>query len=264
MSTPPAVDLVADLGEGFGNYRLGEDEAMLDIVTSANVACGFHAGDPRTMDATVRSCVKKGVALGAHPGFPDLVGFGRRGMDLSANEVRTDVLYQVGALHAFARARGSRLQHVSPHGRLGNIVVEDESYADAVTEAVAGFDASLLVLTQEGALADSARKRGLSVAIIGFADRAYRDDGTLVPRSSPKALVTDPAEVLARVVRMVMEGVVRSAEGRDVRIKCDTVLIHGDTPGAVDLGRKLKAGLVAAGVQVKALRDTFPPQAPPS
>ncbi len=254
----PAIDLVADIGEGFGRYRLGNDDAILDIVTSANIACGFHAGDPRTMDETVRNCIKKGVSIGAHPSFPDLVGFGRRAMDLSANDVRTDVLYQVGALHAFAQAHGARIQHLAPHGRLGNVVVEDPMYADAVADAVADFDPSLLVVTQEGALADSARKRGLRVAIAAFADRSYRDDGTLVPRSSANALVTDPAEVVARVLRMVTEGVVRSAAGRDLEVKCDTVLIHGDTPDSVRLARKLKAGLLQAGVVIKPLRYSFP------
>ena len=260
----PAVDLVADIGEGFGSYRLGNDYAMLDIVTSANIACGFHAGDPRTMDETVRTCIEKGVAIGAHPSFPDLVGFGRRAMDLSANEVKTDVLYQVGALHAFAKAHGTRLQHLAPHGRLGNIVVEDPMYADAVAAAVADFDPSLLIVTQEGALADSARRRGLRVAIAAFADRSYRDDGTLVPRSSGDALVTDPEEVVARVLRMVTEGVVRSVAGRDLGVKCDTILIHGDTPDSVRLARKLKAGLLEAGIVIKSLRDSFPPESPPT
>lgn len=222
----PAVDLVADIGEGFGRYRFGTDEAILDIVTSANIACGFHAGDPRTMD-------------------------------LSANDVKTDVLYQVGALHAFAQAHGARLQHLAPHGRLGNVVVEDSMYADAVADAVADFDPSLLVVTQEGALADSARKRGLRVAIAAYADRSYRDDGTLVPRSSGNALVTDPAEVVARVLQIVTEGVVRAVTGRDIKVKCDTVLVHRDTPDSVGLARKLKAGLLEAGVVIKPLRYSF-------
>jgi 5-oxoprolinase (ATP-hydrolysing) subunit A len=249
------VDLVADLGEAFGVYRLGNDEALLDIVTSANIACGFHAGDPRTMDRAVLSCVEGSVAIGAHPGFPDLVGFGRRAMDLSPDEVRTDVLYQVGALNAFARTRGARLQHVAPHGKLGNIVVESEAYADAVVEAVAAFDPSLIVLTYEGALAEAARRRGLRLALAGFADRAYRDDGTLVPRSTPVALVSEPDEVVTRVVRMVAEGLVRTVGGRDIDVRCDTILIHGDTPGSVDLGRRVRVALLEAGVTIRALKE---------
>src|SRR6266542_4675761 len=174
------VDLVADLGEGFGAYTMGDDEALLDVLTSANIACGFHAGDPRIMDDTVRECVRRGVAVGAHPSFPDLVGFGRRAMDLSPGEVRTDVLYQVGALQAFAVAHGTHVQHVAPHGRLGNLVAVRQDYADAVTDAVVSVDPTLIVLAQDGALADAARAKGLRVGIVGIADRAYRDDGTLV------------------------------------------------------------------------------------
>lgn len=183
------VDLVADLGEGFGAYTMGDDEALLDVLTSANVACGFHAGDPRIMDATVRHCVQRGVAVGAHPSFPDLVGFGRRAMDLTPDEVRTDVLYQIGALQAFAAAHGTRVRHVAPHGRLGNLVATRPDYAAAVADAVASLDRSLIVLAQDGALADAARARDLRVGIVGIADRAYRDDGTLVPRSEPGAVI---------------------------------------------------------------------------
>lgn len=246
-----AVDLVADLGEGFGPYRMADDAELLRIVTSANVACGFHAGDPRIMDETVQACGELGVAVGAHPSFPDLVGFGRRAMDLSAREVTTDVLYQVGALAAFTAVHGLRLRHVSPHGRLGNLCVVDETYADAVSEAVARYDDRLVVLTQEGALAASARSRGLSVAILGFADRAYHDDGTLVSRSEPGAVVHDADTVVARVVRMVTEGVVESVTGNDVPVRCDTVLVHGDTSGAVQLAHRTRAALQDAGVRIE-------------
>src|SRR6266700_1389705 len=159
-----SVDLVADLGEGFGAYRMGDDDALLDVLTSANVACGFHAGDPRIMDATVASCAARGIGVGAHPSFPDLAGFGRRAMDLTADEVRTDVLYQVGALQAFTTAHGTRVRHVAPHGRLGNLVATRQDYADAVTDAVASLDQSLMILAQNGKLADAARARGLRVA----------------------------------------------------------------------------------------------------
>lgn len=249
----PAVDLVADLGEGFGPYRMADDAALLRIVTSANIACGFHAGDPGIMDETVAACRELGVAVGAHPGFPDRVGFGRRAMDLSPHEVTTDVLYQVGALAAFTTAHGTELRHVCPHGKLGNLSMVDDTYADAVTEAVARFDPNLTVSTQEGALAASARARGLPLAILGLADRAYEDDGTLVSRGSPGAIIHDPDLVVSRVVRMVVEGVVESASGRDVPVRCDTVLLHGDTSGAVQLAHATRAALHDAGVQIRAL-----------
>ncbi len=237
------IDLAADLGKSFGRYRMGDDQGMLEIVTSANVACGFHAGDPRVMDRTVANCVARGVAVGAHPGFPDLVGFGRREMDLSPTEVRTDVIYQIGALLGFARAHGVMLQHVAPHGKLANMAVVDSGYADAVAEAVAAVDDALIVLTYAGELAESARRKGLRVAMAGFADRAYLDDGTLVPRSELGALVTNSDEVVSRAIRMVLEGIVRSSGGSDVRIRCDSIVVHGDTPGSVDLSRQLKEGI---------------------
>ncbi|MFJ2672183.1 LamB/YcsF family protein [Streptomyces sp. NPDC088551] len=249
----PMVDLVADLGEGFGAYTMGDDEALLETLTSANVACGFHAGDPRIMDATVRRCVEKRVAVGAHPSFPDLVGFGRRAMDLTPEEVRTDVLYQIGALQAFAVAHGTRVRHVAPHGRLGNLVAVRPDYARAVAEAVASLDASLIVLAQDGELADAARARGLRVGIVGIADRAYRADGTLVPRSEPGAVIHDPDEVSRRTLRMVTDGVIRSVDGTDVPVTCDTVLLHGDSPGAIALAGRVREGLLAAGVAITSL-----------
>ncbi|KUN89234.1 LamB/YcsF family protein [Streptomyces griseoruber] len=247
------VDLVADLGEGFGAYTMGDDEALLELLTSANVACGFHAGDPRIMDATVRTCVARQVAVGAHPGFPDLAGFGRRAMDLTPEEVRTDVLYQIGALQAFAVAHGTRVRHVAPHGRLGNLVAVRADYAGAVVDAVAALDESLIVLAQDGELADAARARGLRVGIVGIADRAYRGDGTLVPRSEPGAVIHDPDEIARRTLRMVTEGLITGVDGTDVPITCDTVLLHGDTPGALALARRIRAQLLAAGVGIAPL-----------
>jgi len=251
------VDLVADLGGGFGAYRMGDDDALLDVVTSANVACGFHAGDPRIMDTTVASCVERGVGVGAHPGFPDLVGFGRRAMDLTPDEVRTDVLYQIGALWAFAAAHGTRVRHVAPHGRLGNLVATRADYAAAVVEAVSSVDRSLIVLAQDGELADAARSAGLAVAVVGIADRAYQDNGTLVPRGQPGAVIQDEAEIAARTVRMVTEGVIRSVSGHDIPVECDTVLLHGDTPGALALARRVRADLIAAGVEIAPLADVL-------
>lgn len=251
------VDLVADLGEGFGAYTMGDDEALLDVLTSANVACGFHAGDPRIMDATVGHCVERGVAVGAHPSFPDLVGFGRRAMDLSPDEVRTDVLYQVGALQAFASAHSTRVRHVAPHGRLGNLVATRKDYAAAVADAVASLDRSLIVLAQDGELAEAARARGLRVGIVGIADRAYLDDGTLVPRSEPGAVIHDGREISERTVRLVTEGVIRSVGGRDIPVACDTVLLHSDTPGAIALARLIREELLAAGVAIAPLADVL-------
>jgi len=251
------VDLVADLGEGFGAYTMGDDEALLDVLTSANIACGFHAGDPRIMDATVSHCVARGVAVGAHPGFPDLVGFGRRAMDLSPEEVRTDVLYQVGALTAFAAAHGTRVRHVAPHGRLGNLVATRPDYARAVADAVASLDPSLIVLAQDGELADAARARGLRVGIVGIADRAYLDDGTLMPRSEPGAVLHDGREITERTVLMVTKGVIRSVGGRYLPVACDTVLLHGDTPGALSLAHLIRRELLAAGVEITPLTDVL-------
>lgn len=248
------VDLVADLGEGFGAYRMGDDDALLDVLTSANIACGFHAGDPRIMDATVSACVRQGVAVGAHPGFPDLAGFGRRAMELTPDEVRTDVLYQIGALQAFAAAHGTRVRHVAPHGRLGNLVATRADYAVAVADAVAALDPSLIVLAQDGELAEAARARDLRVGIVGIADRAYADDGTLVPRNQPGAVLHDEAEIAERTVRMVTEGVIESVGGRDIPVACDTVLLHGDTPGAVALAHRVRKELLAAGVRIEVLR----------
>jgi UPF0271 protein len=251
------VDLVADLGEGFGAYTMGDDEALLELLTSANVACGFHAGDPRIMDATVRGCVDRNVAVGAHPSFPDLAGFGRRAMDLTPEEVRTDVLYQVGALQAFATAYGIRVRHVAPHGRLGNLVAVRPDYARAVVDAVSCLDDSLIVLAQDGELADAARDRGLRVGIVGIADRAYRDDGTLVPRSEPGAVIHDADEIARRTVRMVTEGVVGTVGGKDLPVACDTVLLHGDTPGAIALAARIRAELVAADVRITGLEEVL-------
>ena len=251
------VDLVADLGEGFGAYRMGDDDALLAALTSANIACGFHAGDPRIMDATVSSCVRRDVAVGAHPSFPDLAGFGRRAMELTPDEERTDVLYQIGALQAFAAAHGTRVQHVAPHGRLGNLVATRTDYAVAVADAVASLDRSLIVVAQDGELAKAAQARDLRVGIVGIADRGYTDDGTLVPRTQPGAVLHDAAEIAERTVRMVTEGVVRAVGGRDIPVGCDTVLLHGDTPGAIALAHRVRKELVDAGVTIAPLSEVL-------
>ena len=253
----PKIDLVADLGESFGAWAMGDDAAILDLLTSANVACGFHAGDPRTMDLTVRRCVARGVAIGAHPSFPDVVGFGRRAMDLSADEVRTDTIYQLGALSGFAAAHGTRLSHLAPHGRLGNLVATRADYAGAVVDAVAAVDPSLAVLAQDGCLADAARARGLSVGIVGIADRAYQADGTLVPRTEPGAVIHDAEEIAARTVRIVTEGRLVAADGSSVEVHADTILLHGDNPTAVANARAVRDALLAAGVEIAPLAEVL-------
>jgi UPF0271 protein len=251
--TNPVVDLVADLGESYGAYTMGDDDALLDIVTSANIACGFHAGDPRVMDRTVGECARRGVGIGAHPSFPDLVGFGRRAMDLTPDEVRTDILYQLGALDAFARSHGTRVTHLCPHGRLGNLVVVRPDYAEAMVRAVQEFDPAIILFTQAGEVVTAAERAGIRVAYVGVVDRSYEDDGTLTPRSIPGAVLHDPDEIAARTVKLVTEGVLISRHGTPLQMRTDTVLLHGDGPGAVDLARRIRAELEAAGVEISSL-----------
>lgn len=232
---------------------MGDDAALLEVVSSANIACGFHAGDPRIMDRTVADCAARGVNIGAHPSFPDLVGFGRRTVDATAEEVRTDVTYQLGALQAFARAHGTRVSHLAPHGRLGNLVAVREDYARAVVEAVERVDPDLIVLAQDGQLAERAAVAGLPVAIVGIADRAYRQDGTLVPRTEDGAVVTDGREIARRAVRMVTEGVIETIDGGDLPVRADTILLHGDSAEAVSTSRAVRDALEAADVTVTPL-----------
>ena len=252
-----AVDLNSDMGEGFGTYTLGHDEALIDYVSSINVACGFHAGDPRIMGETVAVAREKGVAIGAHPSFPDLVGFGRRQMDLTADEVRTDVIYQTGALAAFAKAHGTSLTHLAPHGRLGNLVATRTDYAAAVVDAVLAVDSGLVILAQDGCLADEARSRGVRVGIVGIADRAYQADGTLVPRTQPGAVIHDVETIAARTVQIVTEGYLYAVDGTRVDVQADTVLLHGDNPEAVENARAVRAALEAAGVTIASLSEVL-------
>lgn len=251
------IDLAADVGENFGSYRMGDDERILSTVTSANVACGFHAGDPRTMEQAVTTCVRRGVGIGAHPGFPDLVGFGRRAIDMSEEEIRTDVLYQIGALHAFVRAAGAELAHVSPHGRLGNLVVSDELHARAVLDAVEAFDPGLIVVTYSGKLERLARERGMRVGLLGFPDRAYEDDGTLVSRREPDAVLHDPEQIAERAVSIATTGTVISRHGREIEIACDSLLLHGDNSASVQAAQLVRKSLLDAGVQVKPVREVL-------
>lgn len=248
------VDLNCDLGESFGRYSLGEDEAMLRVVTSANIACGLHAGDPLVMARTVQLAAQNGVAVGAHPGYPDLLGFGRREMALSPDELETCILYQIGALAGFARAAGVPLVHVKPHGALYSTVARDAKLAEAVARAVLAFDPLLVVVALPGSVMEqAARALGLHVAREGFADRAYRADGMLAPRSEPGAVIHDPARAAERAVRMVTRGQVETTEGHVVALRVDTLCIHGDTPGAARIAAQLRAALKAAGVTIAPL-----------
>ena len=250
----PRIDLNCDMGESFGAWHMGNDEAVLEHVTSANVACGFHAGDPRTMRATVAAALAKGVAIGAHPGFPDLQGFGRRPMTLSKSEAYETVLYQVGALAGFARAAGARLSHVKAHGMLYNMAAKDAGLAEAIAQAVRDLDRELVFFGLAGSeLVRAAQKAGLRTASEVFADRSYQDDGSLTPRTQPGAMIEDVEVSVAQVKRMVLEGMVRSVSGKDVPVKADTLCIHGDQPGAVAFARRIREELQRAGVEVAPL-----------
>ncbi|MEV4348088.1 5-oxoprolinase subunit PxpA [Actinoplanes sp. NPDC049596] len=240
------MDLNADLGEGFGRWRLGDDEALLDIVTSANVACGFHAGDPSTMRRICAMAADRGVSIGAQVGYRDLAGFGRRRIEYEAGELRDDILYQIGALSAFGR-----VAYVKPHGALYNVAAVDEGQASAVVAAVVAYDSALPVLCQPGStLARLATDAGLTVVGEGFADRGYRADGTLMPRSEPDAVLHDPAAVVAQAVGMAVDHVVTTGDGKLVPAPVASICVHGDTPGAVDLAAQVRAGLREAGLTI--------------
>jgi UPF0271 protein len=250
------IDLNADLGEGFGVYALGDDDALLACVTSANIACGFHAGDPTTMARTVAAAFGLGVALGAHPGLPDLTGFGRREMALAPAEIRNLVAYQIGALAAFAARSRRRLQHVKPHGALYAMAEREQAVADAITQAVRDFDWGLILVGQSGGrLVGAGQAMGLRVAHEVFADRAYLPDGALMPRSQAGAVLHDPGTIAARAVRLAREGVVLAADGARLMLVADTLCLHGDTPGAAALARAVRDALESEGVTVRSLGE---------
>jgi UPF0271 protein len=247
------IDLNADVGESYGRWQLGDDAAMLDIVTSANVACGFHAGDPSTLRATTARAAERGVTVGAQVGYGDLAGFGRRFIDVAPAALADDVVYQIGALDGMCRVAGTRVRYVKPHGALYNAVVHHEAQAAAVVAAVRDYDPSLPVLGLPGsALLRAAAAAGLRTVPEVFADRGYTPDATLVPRSEPGALLHDPAEVAQRVLRIVTEGRVRSVAGQDVAVAGESVCVHGDSPGAVEMATAVRAILDEAGVRVGA------------
>ena len=248
-----AIDLNCDMGESYGAWRMGNDEAVLGFVSSANVACGFHGGDPSTMRQTVAAAMARQVAVGAHPSLPDLVGFGRRVMQITPQEAYDMVVVQVGALAAVAATQGTRLHHVKAHGALYNMAAKDAALAQAICRAVRDVDAGLVLYGLAGSqLVRAAQDLGLRAAHEVFADRTYQDDGSLTPRNQPGAMIEDADTAVAQVLRMVREGVVRSTGGRDVPVQADTLCIHGDQPNALVFARVLHDALREAGIAVQA------------
>lgn len=248
------VDLNCDLGESFGNYTCGMDGQVLPYLTSANVACGFHASDPLVMSRTVALAREQGVAIGAHPGYPDLVGFGRRNLAVSPAELKAMVQYQLGALRAFCDAQGVRMQHIKPHGAMYNMAAKDRRLANAICEGIREVDSRLIVLGLSGSqLLEAAREMGLPAASEVFADRAYEEDGSLTPRSMPGSVITDEDEAIARVLQMVQQGTVTSRTGKTVCIQADSICLHGDGAKAVAFARRIREALTGAGVELAPL-----------
>jgi lactam utilization protein B len=244
------IDINADLGEGFGVWRLGDDEALLAVVTSANVACGYHAGDPLIMRRTCEAAVARGVMIGAQVSYRDLAGFGRREMDVAPEELTAEVLYQLAALDGIARISGGRVGYVKPHGALYNRIVRDPAQAAAVVAAVRAYDPSLPILTLPGSAVYEAAG-DLTVVAECYADRAYTAAGTLVSRREPGAVIHDPGEVAARAVRMAVDGVVVAADGTPVPLSARSICVHGDTPGAVEIAHAVRTGLTEAGIVLR-------------
>ena len=248
------IDINCDMGESFGIYRIGEDENIIRHITSANIACGFHAGDPAVMAKTVQLAKSHGVAVGAHPGYPDLPGFGRRNIETSPGEIKNYVLYQIGAIAAFAAAAGVELQHVKLHGALYNHAAKNEQAAAEIIGAVKSYDPDLCLFALAGSmLVAMARAAGLRVAQEAFADRAYTGDGQLAPRKMPGAVIHDPRKVRERVLRLVKTGIMASIDGDDISLDVDTLCVHGDTPGAWQVAKIIREALDGAGIKVSAV-----------
>lgn len=248
------VDLNCDMGESFGAYRIGADEDVFPYITSANVACGFHGGDPTVMRTTLARACERDVAIGAHPGFPDLIGFGRRNIDATADEVYDLVVYQIGALLGFANAAGMHMQHVKPHGALYNMAVAKPQLAAAIARAVRDVDRGLVLFGLPGShLISEGESAGLRTASEAFADRNYMSDGTLVSRRRPDAHIDDAGEALTRAIRMVREGTVTPVDGPPISIRVDTICIHGDGPHAAEFAQQLRTGFENAGIVVRAV-----------
>ena len=254
------IDLNSDVGESFGNYKLGLDEDVIPMISSANIACGFHAGDPAVMKRTIAIAKEAGVAIGAHPGFPDLIGFGRRNMDASLEEIKDYVTYQVGALQAFAISMGLKLQHVKPHGALYTMAVQNPVIWDTVAEAIAALDKSLIMFVLAGPqreeLEAMGSKHGIRIAFEFFGDRAYNTDGSLVSRKEPGAVIHDDEVVAEKVLYMVQKGRVVCKDGSEIELAADTICVHGDNPSALALVKKIRETLLASGVEIAA-PETF-------
>ncbi|HID64797.1 MAG TPA: LamB/YcsF family protein [Anaerolineae bacterium] len=245
------IDLNCDMGESFGRYTIGNDEAIMPYITSANIACGLHAGDPLVMECTVRLAQEHGVGIGAHPGFPDRQGFGRRVMQLAPEEAEAFVLYQIGALAAFAKAAGAELVHVKPHGALYNLAARDRPLAEAIARAVARFSRQLILVgLANSLLVEAGLESGLPVAREAFADRAYEADGSLRSRRLPGAVLEDPAQAAEQAVRIARDGLVVAYTGEEVPVQAETVCLHGDTPTAVEIAKTIRRELQAAGIKV--------------
>ncbi len=246
------VDLNSDLGESFGCYTLEANEEIIKHVSSANIACGFHAGDPMVMARTVEMAVKYGTGIGAHPGYPDLQGFGRRKMSLSYDEIKNLVIYQLGAVYAFARTAGKSVNHISAHGALGNLVQEDAVAANALCQACCEFDPDMKILYygKNSVLKKEADRAGLPTVSMVFADRAYLEDGNLVPRSQPGAMIEDKDEAIGRVIRMIKEGTVTAITGKEIEVKAETVLVHGDGAHALEFVLALKDAFNREGIEI--------------
>ena len=248
---PSVIDLNSDLGEGYGAWKMGDDAAMLGIVSSANVACGFHAGDPLTILATLRGAAQNAVVVGAHVSYPDRVGFGRRPMDVTPEELTADVIYQIGALQGLAAAAGTRVRYVKPHGALYNTIAQDARQAGAVIRAILAVDPSLILMGLAGApVLEQAGAAGLATVAEAFADRAYRPDGQLLSRREPGAVLHDPNLVAARMVRLAQEGVVEAVDGSTLRLAAGSICVHGDSPDAVAMARAIRVALTRQGVTI--------------
>lgn len=252
------IDLNSDLGESFGAYKIGRDNDIIPLVSSANVACGFHAGDPTVMANTVKLCKDNGVCLGAHPGFNDLVGFGRRNMSVSAEDAKNMIKYQVGALDAFCKSAGIKMQHVKPHGALYNMAGKDKTLARAICEGIYEYDASLILLGLSGSeMLNAAKEIGLPCAAEVFADRAYEDDGSLVARTKAGAMIHDEDEAVARVIGMIKNHSVKSINSKEIEICPDSVCVHGDSEKALLFVKKIRAALVSEGIEIKPICEVI-------
>jgi UPF0271 protein len=250
------VDLNCDMGESFGAYKMGNDEEILDFVTSANIACGFHAGDPSTMRKTVKLALEKGVGIGAHPGFQDLTGFGRRNMFVSPQEAYELVVYQIGALYGFVKSEGGVMQHVKPHGALFNMAATDAALSEAIAEAVYAVNPELVLFGLSGSeIVKAGEKIGLRTANEVFSDRTYQADGTLTSRKEANALITDTETAIGQVVRMVKDGMVTSTDGKEVTIQADTVCIHGDGVHALDFARRISQTLKTSEIDIRKISE---------